>query len=616
MQSAMLSLIGQRPGLPDLPGSQQQNPESASGDFLSLLGASEQEGRGTPGARLYPGEFQSIRPLPETDVSLLTLTSPRQPSLQPISQPEPNVAFSMPPQTERVRDSQSYFYAANMDRELSDRNVQSQSPASEKASSGSETRDLAESRRRDEIRQQEKDAQSRRQEAEDRKDRADASKKESESRPTEGTDKSERKDVAVAEEKSARNKESGESSKEKKEVSEKDAWGRIAGTAEKNARTETVEKSEKAQKTEKSDASDALLQAIMNRVAETADRKTGQSEKKNDNAQSEASNLWKKVALESPEGQGLSLKDFKDKIQAHPEFEKALKALKDGKDLESFVKRIVEDLTSGDKNLKELKELARNGFKNVSESTLAGSVRLPAENGAGKEKWTVEGPVLSSEVKIKTEEKGFSSGKGNEGQGKGSDSPNPQFRMDNLAAMDARTRTATETKEATPFDRKQFQKMVEQARVRMGSDGRSTAQIRMNPEHLGRLQLDLVMKDNVVSGRVIVDNQQAFKMLRDDIEHLRQELARHGIQLENLSVKTREAFQSQSQMSQDQRPGMNFQNQQSNQWDGSGNGSENLENTEKYVKEGPTWEERSISDVSESLLVATSPDAGRIDLSV
>ena len=149
----------------------------------------------------------------------------------------------------------------------------------------------------------------------------------------------------------------------------------------------------------------------------------------------------------------------------------------------------------------------------------------------------------------------------------------------------------------------------------MGSDGRSTAQIRMNPEHLGRMHLDLVMKDNVITGKLVVENQQAFKMIREDIDNLRQELARHGIQLDNLSVKTRESLQSQ--MQQDNRQsnfqGQNLENGNSQQREGN-SPSEKMENTEKYDNEEPTWEERSISDVSESLLMAGG--SGRIDLSV
>ena len=130
------------------------------------------------------------------------------------------------------------------------------------------------------------------------------------------------------------------------------------------------------------------------------------------------------------------------------------------------------------------------------------------------------------------------------------------------------------------------------------------------------MHLDLVMKDNVISGRVLVENQQAFKMIQEDIDNLRQELAKHGIQLDTLNIKTRESLQSQLQ--QENRQSMQFDQQDlqnGNSKEREGNSpSENPENTEKYDSTGPTLEERSIADVSEGLLVGSG--AGRIDLSV
>lgn len=357
---------------------------------------------------------------------------------------------------------------------------------------------------------------------------------------------------------------------------------------------------------------DKLLQAILSKVAEqkaaeSAEAKSGAGEEK-----VRMQSLWESMISRNEGSDKESLQSIKDKIQSHPEFEKALKAMRDGKDLEQFVKRIVEDLSSGD--LKQIKDMVHNAMKSGGEA-LAGNVKMGPETG----KWNVEGPVLSSEVRIRTEEKSSAGGKGSEGGNQQrSDNQNPQFRMDSIATLDARNRMAAENKEAAPFDKKQFQQMVEQARVRLGSDGRSTAQIRLNPEHLGRMQLDLVLKDNVVSGRVIVENQQAFKMLREDLDVLRQELARHGIQLDNLSIKTREAFQSQ--MSQDHRQNMPFQGQdtgfaEGNEGDRNAS-SENAENSEKYDSAGPNREEQELAEMSESLLSAVGNGVGRIDLSV
>ena len=113
MQSAMLSLIsGQKS--PEATPIVKGNSEAPSMQFISLLGASEQDGRGVPGARSFPGEFRPGANSLENSRTLL--------SMAPVQSTEQDRGFSSqfefttPPQTERVRDSQSYFYAAGMER--------------------------------------------------------------------------------------------------------------------------------------------------------------------------------------------------------------------------------------------------------------------------------------------------------------------------------------------------------------------------------------------------------------------------------------------------------------------------------------------------------------------
>ncbi|MCB1304820.1 MAG: hypothetical protein KDK37_11100, partial [Leptospiraceae bacterium] len=92
-------------------------------------------------------------------------------------------------------------------------------------------------------------------------------------------------------------------------------------------------------------------------------------------------------------------------------------------------------------------------------------------------------------------------------------------------------------------------------------------------------------------------------------------LAKHGIQLEGLSVKTRETVQSQMghQLRQDMQ-GQGFSAGSENGGDAK-NGSENPGDSEKYSSGSENrWEERVIADVSESLLSAIP--SGRVDLSV
>ncbi|MBI3396602.1 MAG: hypothetical protein HY042_12245, partial [Spirochaetia bacterium] len=60
--------------------------------------------------------------------------------------------------------------------------------------------------------------------------------------------------------------------------------------------------------------------------------------------------------------------------------------------------------------------------------------------------------------------------------------------------------------------RELFNELVEKARMNFGSDGRSTAVIRMRPESLGQITLNIKMHDNQLEAKVLVDNKDAQKL--------------------------------------------------------------------------------------------------------
>ncbi|MEQ8353464.1 MAG: flagellar hook-length control protein FliK [Leptospiraceae bacterium] len=596
------------------------NSEAPQGlSFIHLLGASDSESRGTPGARNFPGEFRPI-----ATQSPIDLAPVAQEPLSPAAQYE----FSIPPQTEKVRDSQSYFYAAGMEDNSApakEQNAINQNSDLDSDYRSNQQEQLNASREKAaELRDLEKQKQ--------QKAELDARQKEADlkgrDRIQEQQDRKEARIEAERQEKQAAEKEASLAAKKEKQAerssTEKETEGKLSSSRKDSETTKETGSHTRAsdagsiagisgqqgQKFQVSSESEkgALTEAIL-KQALIQNEKSGEKSEETVSSKGKEG-LWDRLtSLDRNE-----LKEIKDKIQAHPEFDKALKAMREGKDLNTFIQRIVEELDR--KDLKNLKDLAQSAFRTNTEvvsGNVVGGRQVP------ESKWNVEGPGLSSEMRVRTDEKASTSGKGGDGQSQNqsrSDGQTLNFRMDSVAAADARSKATAENKEALPYDRKQFEKMVEQARVRLGSDGRSTAQIRMNPEHLGRMHLDLVMKDNVISGRVLVENQQAFKMIQEDIDNLRQELAKHGIQLDTLNIKTRESLQSQLQ--QENRQSMQFDQQDlqnGNSKEREGNSpSENPENTEKYDSTGPTLEERSIADVSEGLLVGSG--AGRIDLSV
>ncbi|MCB1175397.1 MAG: flagellar hook-length control protein FliK [Leptospiraceae bacterium] len=90
--------------------------------------------------------------------------------------------------------------------------------------------------------------------------------------------------------------------------------------------------------------------------------------------------------------------------------------------------------------------------------------------------------------------------------------------------------------------------LVERARVNIKADGSSIAHIRMNPKELGQLSLHLHMQENRLQGRLIVENEGAFKLVKEELDHLQRELKQQGIQVDSLQIRLRESQHSQMNM--------------------------------------------------------------------
>ncbi len=96
-------------------------------------------------------------------------------------------------------------------------------------------------------------------------------------------------------------------------------------------------------------------------------------------------------------------------------------------------------------------------------------------------------------------------------------------------------------------NREAFQDLVEKARLNIGSDGRSSASIRLNPASLGSMTLNLKVTDNQVEARLVVDNQAARKIMQEELENLKIELKNQGINVDHFEIKVRESFTSDFQ---------------------------------------------------------------------
>lgn len=81
-----------------------------------------------------------------------------------------------------------------------------------------------------------------------------------------------------------------------------------------------------------------------------------------------------------------------------------------------------------------------------------------------------------------------------------------------------------------------FDRLVQRARIQIVNQGRSTAEIRMNPQDLGRMILKISVNKDKVEGKILVDSEAVKSVLQADLNNLREELRNQGLSLESLSI--------------------------------------------------------------------------------
>ncbi|MBW7859039.1 MAG: flagellar hook-length control protein FliK, partial [Leptonema sp. (in: Bacteria)] len=127
-----------------------------------------------------------------------------------------------------------------------------------------------------------------------------------------------------------------------------------------------------------------------------------------------------------------------------------------------------------------------------------------------------------------------------------SDNNETQFKNDNLFKTDllrSFDKPATNS-EIERGVRQGFQDLIKKANVQIGTEGNASAQIRMNPDHLGFMSVDMKVEQNRVIIKILVDRQDVLEQLKKDIEILRGEFVKTGLQVDSVSLKLREPFET------------------------------------------------------------------------
>lgn len=141
-----------------------------------------------------------------------------------------------------------------------------------------------------------------------------------------------------------------------------------------------------------------------------------------------------------------------------------------------------------------------------------------------------------------------------------------------------------------------FNSLVQKAKVNLGNDGKSSASIRLRPESLGQLTMNLNIHHNRVEARLVVESEAARKFLMDELEVLRHELKGHGIHVEQFSIRIRD--DSMGRMSSgfgenrnDFTMQQSFQDSAQNENRQSDGSFQDLEAEKSYVSNMMSWDE-------------------------
>ncbi|MDP1417968.1 flagellar hook-length control protein FliK [Peribacillus simplex] len=82
---------------------------------------------------------------------------------------------------------------------------------------------------------------------------------------------------------------------------------------------------------------------------------------------------------------------------------------------------------------------------------------------------------------------------------------------------------------------KQFENILSKANF-SGTNGINKLLIRLNPEHLGSLRIELIQKDGRVSAKIMATTAQAKDMLENQIHGLKQAFSGQNIQIERIEI--------------------------------------------------------------------------------
>ncbi len=189
-------------------------------------------------------------------------------------------------------------------------------------------------------------------------------------------------------------------------------------------------------------------------------------------------------------------------------------------------------------NDKELKEIASNIIETVKKNRAKETVRHDAKSVTAEDiRNDRKPPVQSEQQSVKrTDIHDDSSSDKNSGKDRNQGKENFSF---NSSKMDFSGKNGTSRIEQTmkmPDFRENLQEVIDRAKVTVRDSRNGTFTMKLNPQELGNVNVNLIMENGVINGKFLVDNEDAKGMLLSNLNDLKYQLEQSGISVGEFSV--------------------------------------------------------------------------------
>lgn len=128
--------------------------------------------------------------------------------------------------------------------------------------------------------------------------------------------------------------------------------------------------------------------------------------------------------------------------------------------------------------------------------------------------------------------------------------PFQQTAMDRIQQLEWRIQLVDESDSATFV--KEFEKILMSSNLRTFKNGLTELQVRLYPEHLGRLSIKLIQQDGTLIAKITAQSDAAKKLIESQLHQLRHALIAQNIQVEKIEITTSANVQQEQEQSEAQ----------------------------------------------------------------